>query len=288
MSILSELQGRKLGLVELILMGFDVYLKNFKPILLVFCTINLPFLIITLALGPQSINNSSNLFWTFFWFFMIIQSITGLIYDWVALSLMTENYVYKRNISYQNIVKKIFSSLISLCLLMIRFVINSCFRIFLFTLLFTLITSLITIVLEIFYPGIFGINLYSYLASYLYLFTLLGILLYIPAIIYWINNGYYGIAFILRDQKGKSAFAYSRSIVKDNWWKVFFFNFLYFCIMLGLPIIFGKFFKIIPFMNNYLFRALLLNILPLFISIGIRIGGILLFLNLDYQKSLEP
>ncbi len=111
-------------------------------------------------------------------------------------------------------------------------------------------------------------------------------LLIIPGIIYLINNQYYGLAFILRDQRGKDAFDYSRSTVEGNWWKVFFFIFISALSALGLQFILNSALTSLPFMKNF-WGDLLSVILPQFIVIGINIGNIILFLNLDYQKSLE-
>jgi len=98
MSILSELQSRKLGLIELMSMGFEVYLKNLKPILLVFCTINLPFLIILLAFTQTISNNPSGflvlLYEIIFFVYLIFQTIY-----FVAISVITDNYVHGINTS---------------------------------------------------------------------------------------------------------------------------------------------------------------------------------------------
>ncbi|NEO17247.1 MULTISPECIES: hypothetical protein [unclassified Moorena] len=165
MSSLSKLQSRKLGLIELISMGFDVYLKNLKPILLLFCTIYLPLLIILSALNPENQNNPSGLFLASFVVVSIVVNLAGIIYI-IALSLITENYLHGRDTSYQSAVPKIVSSLL----------------------------PLVSIVF------IFWIN---YLLRFM--------LLIIPGIVYAVNNQYYGLAFILRDQRGKDAFDYSRS-----------------------------------------------------------------------------
>lgn len=240
MSILSELQSRKIGLIELMSMGFEVYLKNLKPILLVFSTIYLPFLIIMLAVSFPIQNNPEGLSLVLLYLGLFVFWIVQSIY-FIAISVITENYVHGRNTSYQSVVKKILASLVPLLFLGFRF----------------------------------GIN-----------YLLRGLLLIIPGIIYLINNQYYGLAFILRDQRGKAAFAYSRSIVKGNWWRVFFFGFLVLFIVFGLQTIFSKLLNIIPFINDF-WVSLLSQTLPQFIVIGITIGSILLFLNLDFQINFQ-
>ncbi|NEO42056.1 MAG: hypothetical protein F6J90_39335 [Moorea sp. SIOASIH] len=240
MSSIFQLQSRKLGLLELISMGFEVYLKNLKPILLLFCTIYLPLLIILSALNPDNQNNPSGLFLAFFVVVSIVVNLAGIIYI-IALSLITENYLHGRDTSYQSAVQKIVSSLLPIVGLVLIFWIN-------------------------------------YLLRFL--------LLIIPGIVYAVNNQYYGLAFILRDQRGKEAFDYSRSIVEGNWWKVLFFIFLSGLSALGLQFILNSVLTTLPFMKNF-WGDLLSVILPKFIVIGIAIGNILLFLNLDYQKSLE-
>ncbi|NEO72525.1 hypothetical protein [Moorena sp. SIO3H5] len=240
MSSLSKLQSRKLGFIELISMGFDVYLKNLKPILLLFCTIYLPLLIILSALNPENQNNPSGLFLAFFIVFSIVVALVGFIY-YIALALITENYLHGRDTSYQSAVQKIVSNLLPLVGLALIFSINYFIRF---------------------------------------------MLLIIPGIVYTVNNQYYGLTCILRDQRGKDAFNYSRSRVEGNWWKVFFFTFLGGLIALALQFILNSVLTSIPFMKNF-WGDLLSVILPQFIVIGITIGNILLFLNLDYQKSLE-
>ncbi|NEN89437.1 MAG: hypothetical protein F6K48_11235 [Okeania sp. SIO3H1] len=240
MSILSELKSRKLGLIELISMGFDVYLKNLKPILLLFCTISLPFSIIMSALTTEVQNSPSGLFLAFYYVFLIFFILVSSIY-YIAVSVITDNYVHERNTNYQSVVKKIFASLVPLFLLSFRFWIN---------------------------------------------YFLRCLLLLIPGIIYLINNGYYGLAFILRDQKGEASFLYSRSIVEGNWWRVFFFSFLVGLISIGLQTVFSQFLNTIPFINPF-WVSVLSETLPTFITIGISLGDILLFLNLEFQKNLE-
>lgn len=87
MITLSELQSRKVGLIELLSMGFNVYLKNFKPILLLFCTTNLPFLIILSALIAHNQNNPSVLSWAFYLVFVIVASMAMSIYE-IATSVI--------------------------------------------------------------------------------------------------------------------------------------------------------------------------------------------------------
>lgn len=244
MSILSELQSRRLGLIELLSMGFDVYLKNLKPILLVYCTTLFPFRIILSALITQVENSPSGSFsafyYVFLYVFLIVMELVSLIY-FIAVSVIIEKYLHGINTSYQSVVSKIFSIFIPLVFLYFIFFINVFLR---------------------------------------------SLLLFIPGIIYIINNGYYWFSCIFRDQRGKAAFAYSRSIVRGNWWRVFFFYCLIFLIHFGLQTIFSKILSTIPFMNTF-WVSLLSQTLPPFIGIGIGIGSILLFINLEFQKSLE-
>ncbi len=240
MSILYELQSRKLGLIELLSMGFDVYLKNLKPMLLCFCTIMLPSTIGYFSFFKYNINNFSALALVLDHIALFAFYTFATIYS-IAISVITDNYVHGRNTSYQSVAKKIISSFIPLFCLFFLFAINIYLRFLLF---------------------------------------------FIPCIIYAINNSYYGLAFILRDQRGKAAFAYSRSIVRGNRWRVFFFFFFVLFTAFGLQIIFTKLLNIIPFMNDF-WVFVLSHTLVQFIGIGISISGILLFLNLDFQKSLE-
>ncbi|MBD2303169.1 hypothetical protein H6G80_32660 [Nostoc sp. FACHB-87] len=116
---------------------------------------------------------------------------------------------------------------------------------------------------------------------------LLSLLLIIPGIIYAVNNSYYGQAFILRGQTGKAAFEYSRSLVKGNWWKVFLLSII-------SSIIISQYEKwIAKILNRVLidFPALV-AIIGDIISINLVaavtiISGVLLFLNLEFQKQLR-
>lgn len=235
MTMMSELKNQEIGLIQLVSMGFKIYLKNLKPILLVFYTIYLPFLIIDSFLTSETKNNPSELFWVYYSIFVIVASLAYSIY-FIAISVITENYVSGRNSSYRSVVEKIFVLLIPLFILELRFSIN---------------------------------------------YLLRCLLLLIPGIIYLINNQYYRLAFILRKQKGKAAFAYSQSIVQGNWWRVFWLIFLLGLTSSGLQIIFSKFLNI--FLNDFLI-FILSHTLPEFIVIGINIANTLLFLNLDFQK----
>jgi hypothetical protein len=116
-------------------------------------------------------------------------------------------------------------------------------------------------------------------------FYLRVLLLIIPGVIYAVSNIHFGLAFILRDQQGKSAFKYSRKIVEGNWWRVFFIFFLFFSLNIGCYFIFKK------LLGFIIHKSLLLEILSSGLSslVGIlpSIGMILLFFNLDFLKSLE-
>lgn len=240
MSILSELQSRKLGLIELLSMGFDVYLKNIKLFLITYLTIIAPFAIVVDVLQAYIAIPLFALLW--YLSFLIYLSIfpPALL---VALSLITENLVLSKETNFKNVIQLLLSRLLALIGLNIRFGVILFFR---------------------------------------------SLLLIIPGIIYGVNNGYYGLAFVLRDQRGRAAFAYSRSIVKGNWWKVFFFGFLNFFVLFGLLTIFNKLFSFIPIINSSAVLMLVIpDILTGFINVAISVGVILLFLNLDYQKSLE-
>lgn len=239
MSILIELQTKKLGLMELLSMGFEVYLRNFKFILMVYLTTSLLptvfFISLTdlqkLGLLPIGTYSILSLICNFILFF------SNCIYG-ILISVITEHSVLGQKIKYRNLLKILLSNFMTLMCLNIKFIIIYSFR----------------------------------------------LLLLIPGLIYLVNNAYFGLAFILRDQRGKAAFAYSRHIVKGNWWKVFFFYILIFFVASGLPIILTKIFNLIPFINSFEV-SLLSYTLSGIVSIGPGIGGILLFLNLDYCKS---
>ncbi|MBD2775076.1 hypothetical protein [Iningainema tapete] len=109
------------------------------------------------------------------------------------------------------------------------------------------------------------------------------LLLIVPGIIYIVNNGYYANALILRDQRGKAAFQYSRSLVKGNWWRVFFLNLLSFITVVGLQAIMNKILSSVIANSPILISVLSITLANL-VSLGVVISGVLLFLNLDFQK----
>ncbi|NEP27797.1 hypothetical protein, partial [Moorena sp. SIO3I6] len=131
--------------------------------------------------------------------------------------------------------------------------------------------------------ALIGLNL-----SFNYIFGTGLLLMIIPGIIYWVNNGYYGLAFVLRDQRSRAAFAYSRAIVKGNWWRVFLFGFIYLFVIVIAIKIFHIIFSFIPIINSSeVLMTVITSLLAGFISVAPLVGYILLFINLDYQKSLE-
>lgn len=248
MSILSELQSKKLGLIELLSMGFDIFLKNIKLFLITYLTIIVPFLTLVdvfaayITDNPLIIIDNPLIFLLFYLLFLIYLSIfyPALI---VASSIITENFVLNKETNFKNVIQVVLSRLLTLINLNIRFGVNTSFRLLLLT---------------------------------------------IPGIIYSVNNGYYGLAFILRDQRGRATFAYSRSIVKGNWWKVFFLGFLNLFVILGVGRVFRKLFSFIPLVNSSTALMIVLpDILAGFIAVSTLVATTLLFLNLDYQKSLE-
>jgi hypothetical protein len=119
------------------------------------------------------------------------------------------------------------------------------------------------------------------------------LLLIIPGLIYSVNNYYYGLAFILRDQRGRAAFEYSQALVKDNWGRVFLFPFLIYLlagvINAGVVLTFVAFLGAIQ--TNSLLISLLGNVFAAALSgllvIGFDVSSTVLFLNLDFLKRSE-
>lgn len=238
MSILSELQNKRLGLIELSAMGYSLLFKHPKTYLLVFCTILIPFLIILQATGVMLQENPSGLIILIFWIVFSILLFVSWIY-YIAIAVITENLVYQKYDNYQNVIRKIFLNPIPLIVMTIK---------------------------------------------YGFIYMLRWFLLFIPGIIYLVNNQYYGLAYILRDQKGKAAFNYSRTIVKGNWWKVFLFLLFTIVVYSSLLILFNS------ILSNFIpqfWSSLIAQTLSSFFAVGFGIGSILLFFNLEFQKSNE-
>lgn len=242
MSIISEIKNKKLGLVEILVLGYELYLKNLKLYLTLFCALILPSFIIIIVIRDYTITQNSNLIlilvdflYTGFYFLVYIP-----IYS-MSLAAATENFLLNRETRFKTLMSRIFADIGTLVNLNFRLSIA---------------------------------------------FILRSFLLVVPGIIYIVNNGYCIYAFVLRGQKGKAAFNYSRTIVKGNWWRVFFFDILVIFTILCLKIILNKVLNTIPFLN-YLTVLFLSSLIPQFVLIGTSIGSILLFMNLDYQKSLD-
>lgn len=122
------------------------------------------------------------------------------------------------------------------------------------------------------------LNIRFFINLYLRIFLFI-----IPGIIYSVNNIFYYVTYILRDQRGKSAFKYSSSLVKGNWWKVFFFSLLVSLNAFGALFFFHQIVSI--FIPNYpIIVSIISSILTFFFGVGIVISTVLLFLNLDFQK----
>jgi hypothetical protein len=235
MNILSELQSRKLGLLELISIGFDLYFKNFRLFLGLYCIL-LPFSIIILFsnLGLSSSNPVLPILYFLFYLFYFIVVIPSYT---AAISIIIEGLVLGERPQLQVVVRRIFSCILPLIGLNLRFSINYFLRFILFI---------------------------------------------VPGIIYVINNGYYATAFILRDQRGNAAFEYSKTLVKGNWWKVFFFYLIVSLTNFGLLRIFSKILSI-AIANSPILVAVLSNALTGLVGLGVGVSGVLIFLNLEFQ-----
>ncbi len=235
MSILYDLQNKKLGLFELIAMGFDLYLNNFRIFVSLLCTY-LPFVIIINIIAPYALFNLSLLilYYSIFLFFLILV----LPFYTTALAILTERFVMAEKPQLKIVFKRILHRILPLIGLNIR-------------------------------CGI--------------IYFLRCLLLIVPGIIYIVNNGYYANALILRDQRGKAAFQYSRSLVKGNWWRVFFLNLLSFITVVGLQAIMNKILSSVIANSPILISVLSITLANL-VSLGVVISGVLLFLNLDFQK----
>ena len=164
MSILSELQNRQIGLIELVSMGFYIYSKNPKLFLITYLTI-VPF-----GIGVDVLQAYISIPWlalALLWNFLLLiylhifMSVLLVIY-----SIITEDLVLGKETNLKNAVRRVRSRL----------------------------------------PVLIGLNI-----RFTVTFSFSFVLLIVPSIIYSVNNGYYDLAFVLRDQRGRAAFAYSRS-----------------------------------------------------------------------------
>ena len=236
MSILSELQTKKLGLFELLAMGFNLYLKYFLDFFSLLCIALLPFSSIYVFLLLSFTSNFSFLipFWLFyiFYFFAVIPIYT------IAFAILTEGYVRGEKRQLNIVIRGILYRIVPFIELS-----------------------------------------FTYGLTMMFMF----LLLIVQGIIYLVNNAYCLLAFVLRDQKGKAAFQYSRSLVRGNWWKVFFFQVLIFIITFGLQSLTTKFLGMI-IASSPILVAILSNVLASIVSLGVGISGVLLFLNLEFQN----
>lgn len=237
MSHIFKLQTKKLGIFELLAMGFDLYLFKIK-IFFAFFLLFLPFLILFVSLSRYS-NGNPNLLLGIMSFLSFLLYMFAIVPLYSAiLAILTESVILQDNIQLKSVFERILSRILPLFSLWIRFLVR---------------------------------------------FSLLFLLLIIPGIIYGINNGFCIQALVLRDQQGKSAFKYSQSLVKGNWWKIFSFSLVITLIVFGLMEIFTKTLSIvIP--NSPILVDNISNFLSQLIILGASIGGNLLFLNLEFQK----
>ena len=236
MSMLSDLQSKKLGVFDLLAMGFGLYLQYFRSFASIFCVLLLPFVVFvqiaTLHPPANSVGIIAVILLYILYFFIVAP-----VYI-VVFAVFTEAYVMGNRPQLNTAMKHVWARILPLTGLNIKF----------------------------------GI-----------IYSLRILLLIIPGIIYVVNNAYYSYAFILRGQQGKSAFQYSRMLVKGNWWKVCAFSVLGSLLAFGLPILIGKILApVIP--NALTVVAIVSNTVSSLFSLGVGIGGVLLFLNLDFQK----
>jgi hypothetical protein len=233
MSMITKLQSRKLGLVDLFAMGFELYLKNFKAFLTIFGATLFPYTLILSFI--QLYNNPPSLLP------VLLNSICTLailpIYT-IALAITVDACVAEGNPQFDTVLRRVTSG---------------------------------------FLP-VFSSNI-----KYQIIFFLRFLCLIIPGVIYLINNNYFAFAIILRGQRGRAAFQYSRSLVRGNWWKVFVLNVLAGIAAFGLQILVKKILS--PLMSN---SPVLVNIfsdtLSGLVALGIGISAVLLFLNLDFRN----
>jgi len=109
----------------------------------------------------------------------------------------------------------------------------------------------------------------------------------IPGIISATNYYFYPQAFILRDQRGQAALSYSEFLVKGNWWKVLLFSVNQFVITYALDFIKSHIYQVVTSSSvNYFGELVVDKMISHFILSFFYIVSTLLFLNLDYRKSM--
>jgi hypothetical protein len=278
MSILSELRNRRLGLIELLSMGFDVYLQNLQPILKMFLILLFPFQVFSISwlYLYQGKVLTGGIVWILYLALVCVQIILATIFS-VWLALFMEHRIYGQRRQQKEIGRIILSRLIPLILLSLRFWMNV-------TLRFLILLILAGIVIGIVIGGLSAI--FEQNVNMFLLIAITYIISIMLTSIYFVKSGYYDLAFILRDQRGRTAFRYSQNVVKGNWWRVFFFIFLTVFLVYGLSILFKWLLGNISFLHPF-WLSILLSLLLGIISIGPRISEILLFFNLEYLKNLK-
>ena len=271
MNILASLQNRKVGLIQLILMGLYVYLKNWKPILLFFSILDLPFIIVFAIFLSQSQNISLGKLLLFILIFLVVY-IFPSIANFVAIAVITNTSLQDLHTSYQSILREIKTSLIPLLSLKFQFGFG-----YSIVCLLTLPFTIIPIFLLFYLFWVSDASIFSLLAAYVFNGT---------GIIYAVSNGYYDLAFILREKSGQEAFDYSCSVVEGNWWRVFYWIMFSDLVRRGFVAILRQVRNNLPLNTTFFIYLLSLTILVLTGTV-IQISSILLFLNLDYRKSVE-
>ncbi|MBD2169536.1 hypothetical protein H6G04_34835 [Calothrix membranacea FACHB-236] len=238
MSILFKLRNRKLGFFELLVMGFNLYLKHFRSFFSLVCmisTFSAIFQFFPLNIIEFLFNGNyfiCYLLFTLFYFF-VVEPVSTIIF-----AIFVESYILggnpQLNITIQGIL-----------------------------------------------PRIMQLNWLSITFNTIFMLRLL--LIVVPGVIYLVNNIYYYLAFILRDQKGEAAFQYSRALVKSNWWEVFFFYVLSGIITFVSNELMNKIISSI-IINSPISVTILSSTLTSLVLFGVGISKVLLFLNLEFQK----
>jgi len=138
----------------------------------------------------------------------------------------------------------------------------------------------------------------SFYFQILFLVSLL--LLIIPGIVFLVNSSFFLSAMSLRNQSWEASLAYSRNLVKGNFWKVLYTFLVVFIIVVIFPVYIGAFLiePVVVWAGQGYSLDLLFNVVivvmfvidRLFFNLVLYlyvVTGTVFFLNMDYRKSLE-
>ncbi len=240
--MISRIDSRRFGIVELLSTSSKIIVQNIKPIILIILSLYLPIAIIVSLISPEaSLYRSENPILQSFTINIRVSNIIKVAYEAligilvsISLSIIIEKSIIKEEINILHISKVTFAK----------------------------------------WPDVI-------ISGILYIFIILGLtlLFVIPGIIYSTYYSFWLYAIILRKQKGMGALSYSKTLITGQWWRIFIIYIGLGIVFYIINIPIEYLLKLISIDRIYIFTTELISQIIASIT---TIIYIVLFLNVDY------